>query len=706
MKKLVKNKIILVFYICIIVLGLDQVKAQNVPGIQYVNPLPNSSFVSPKTNILIRQGSFINKASIDNNLVVAIGAKSGVHKGKIVLADDSRTIIFTPFVPFQTDEDVTVILNDGLITNDGVEVGTLSFGFHTVKEEKTLTSEDKFPIFKNNTFELKRTSFVSVADTILPSDLPRVIINTSNDPSSGYFFLSASPYLEIIDNEGTPVFYRNVGGDIYDFDLQPDGELTYFVSPGKCYGLNSSFDQVREFNTINGYTVNIHELRVLQDGSYYIFGTRMVQMDLSNIVSGGDTAAQIIDGALQEFDSGGYLIFQWDALDHYSIEDVDRAIDLTQHVIDFAHFNSLAIDYDGNFLLSARNFDEITKVDHNTGNIIWRWGGENNQFTFINDTLLFSRQHDIRLLSNGNVTLFDNGIFNSPPTSNAVEYKLDETNKTANLIRRIFHDNLFTKVGGSFQEMQNDNVLIGWGTNWKPAVTEITPEGSVAFEMSYTEFLFTYRALKYQWKTTLFTTNVDSLDFGNVAVGDSLQKQFTVYNPQNTDVTINEFFCIDSSFSTTLKVPVTIKAHDSLVVPVVYKPLIDGSSKVSFNVRNIGRNGYEQMIARQVILSGETDNVSVVNSIVHVPKQFMLYQNYPNPFNPSTVIKFEIPRETFVTLKIYDVLGRLVKSLVNEEKPAGDYSINFNAANFSNGVYFYRLKAGNYSQVRKMVLLK
>ena len=167
--------------------------------------------------------------------------------------------------------------------------------------------------------------------------MPLVTINTSNNPSPGYFFLSASPYLEIVDNEGTPVYYQNVNGDIYDFDLQPNGELTYFIYPVDCYGMDSSFNQVQTFITTNGYTPDVHDLRVLTNGSYYIFGKRNVNMDMRQY--GGSKSADIIDGALQEFDSQGNLIFQWDALDHYNITDVDSEVDLTQLTIDFSHFN-------------------------------------------------------------------------------------------------------------------------------------------------------------------------------------------------------------------------------------------------------------------------------------------------------------------------------------------------------------------------------
>ena len=85
---------------------------------------------------------------------------------------------------------------------------------------------------------------------------------------------------------------------------------------------------------------------------------------------------------------------------------------------------------------------------------------------------------------------------------------------------------------------------------------------------------------------------------------------------------------------------------------------------------------------------------------------FKLEQNYPNPFNPSTSIKYQVPELSFVTIKVYDVLGNDVATLVNEEKPVGNHQIEFNAANLPSGIYFYRLQAGDYIETKKMVLMK
>jgi subtilisin family serine protease len=89
-----------------------------------------------------------------------------------------------------------------------------------------------------------------------------------------------------------------------------------------------------------------------------------------------------------------------------------------------------------------------------------------------------------------------------------------------------------------------------------------------------------------------------------------------------------------------------------------------------------------------------------------IPKRFALEQNYPNPFNPTTVISYELPALSSVVLKVYDVLGREVATLVNEKKAAGTYSVTWNASSMSSGVYFYRLQAGEYSETKKLLLLR
>lgn len=103
----------------------------------------------------------------------------------------------------------------------------------------------------------------------------------------------------------------------------------------------------------------------------------------------------------------------------------------------------------------------------------------------------------------------------------------------------------------------------------------------------------------------------------------------------------------------------------------------------------------------------------IVQTTVNTPKEFSLDQNYPNPFNPGTNIRFSIPKSAYVTLKVFDVLGKEVAQLVNENLNAGTYNYNFEASKLSSGVYLYRItvysdrnQADNFTETRKMILTK
>jgi hypothetical protein len=86
--------------------------------------------------------------------------------------------------------------------------------------------------------------------------------------------------------------------------------------------------------------------------------------------------------------------------------------------------------------------------------------------------------------------------------------------------------------------------------------------------------------------------------------------------------------------------------------------------------------------------------------------QYSLSQNYPNPFNPSTTINYSLPKSGNVKITVYNAIGSKVATIVNEYKPAGNYSVQFNGSNLASGIYLYRLESGNFSDTKKLVLLK
>jgi hypothetical protein len=103
---------------------------------------------------------------------------------------------------------------------------------------------------------------------------------------------------------------------------------------------------------------------------------------------------------------------------------------------------------------------------------------------------------------------------------------------------------------------------------------------------------------------------------------------------------------------------------------------------------------------------GDTNTVGIKPISSSVPDKFKLYQNYPNPFNPTTIIRFQIKDSRFVMLKVHDVIGREVATLINEKLQPGTYEVQFSGDKLSSGIYIYRLSAGDYVETKKMMLIK
>ncbi len=149
---------------------------------------------------------------------------------------------------------------------------------------------------------------------------------------------------------------------------------------------------------------------------------------------------------------------------------------------------------------------------------------------------------------------------------------------------------------------------------------------------------------------------------------------------------------------------------------IISEVLLEGQSYTNYNpnsrVLNLpaGTGGHFVVTYEPIITNIVSEDFAVIDG-------FRLWQNYPNPFNPSTKIKFTVPlviatplergkQSQKVTLKVFDILGNEITTLVNEEKLAGEYEVEFSAKGLSSGIYFYTLNAGSYTETKKMILLK
>ena len=197
-------------------------------------------------------------------------------------------------------------------------------------------------------------------------------------------------------------------------------------------------------------------------------------------------------------------------------------------------------------------------------------------------------------------------------------------------------------------------------------------------------------------------------------MNDSLYKYFKT-NPNKGDTWEQEWFSDPPIFYSTIidTFSAPIFGKNTLVYVVDRTDsLIQGSRE--FWTKEFGLiNGlYEQaediLIGCVIdgVLYGDTTVVGVENNNQIIPNEFVLYQNYPNPFNPSTVISWQLAAGSYVSLKIYDVLGREIITLVNRYYVTGTYKVNFNANGLPGGVYFYRLITKDFIQTKKMMLVR
>ena len=138
----------------------------------------------------------------------------------------------------------------------------------------------------------------------------------------------------------------------------------------------------------------------------------------------------------------------------------------------------------------------------------------------------------------------------------------------------------------------------------------------------------------------------------------------------------------------------------------IWTSVNSGLENKNIHMLLLNSDGYIYAGLTYEIYKSVGSTTDIQNDIKKFPNYYSLSQNYPNPFNPATNIQFSIPQQSFVTLKVYDILGKEVATLVNEEKSTGSYNVSFNASNLSSGVYFFSIKARDFSQTRKMVLMK
>ena len=481
---------------------------------QYYSPLQNAEYVSKAATIVVRYGPVLNNQNLGGLKFTVEGSKSGLHAGQTILADDHKTVIFKPFNLFTPGEQVTVNVNS-LHLDSQTSYVPLSYDFKVAINQQPGSpgsSELSAPPIPDKPPRSAFPDFLTV-----PQDIPHYTVTTTgSNPGEGDIFVSpfywtkakVGSYLMILNDQGQLVYYQSVADslDAWDFKEQPNGLLSYYDQKNSTFYLMNSHYQVTDsYQAGDGYSADLHDLQILPNGDALLMIYDAETIDLSKIVSGGKPDATVTGLVIQELDPSKNVIFEWRSWDHFSL--FDSTSSLTDQDIDLVHGNSLALANDGNLLLSSRNLNEITKINLQTGEVMWRLGGKANMFTFVNSQI-FAYQHDVRQLPNGDLTVFNNqGTQEAPAPSGGIEYKIDETHKTVTQVWGFAHTPpVFTTFMGNVQRLADGNTVLGWGAPSQAtgysffSMTEVDPENQTIFELVFDQPYDSYRAFRFPWQ--------------------------------------------------------------------------------------------------------------------------------------------------------------------------------------------------------------
>ncbi|MDP4219009.1 MAG: aryl-sulfate sulfotransferase [Bacteroidota bacterium] len=524
-------------------------------SIIYQSPADGETYVPAKSSLIIRleKSAVVGHTASDFSFLVR-GETSGTHTGSVYISDDNATILFEPVQPFALGERVETTFK--ILNNESFSPVSYSFRVTQISDERREEMLQRaFESLKSDAvpqdIQSDSATFpVMTIDTITPDKLaPGSIFFTPEGNSVGTKFA----FIAIADNTGKPEFSRQIlpiGCE--NFRVWPNNKLSYFrvdrvlagglALEGKTLLMDTEFVVIDSFDCGNGFLSESHEFQLLPNGHALVIAYDVRDTDMRIVL--GDTNAlpnvQVIGSIIQELDLQKKVILQWRSWDHFKITDVTHTNLKNSNIIDYTHLNSVEADIDGNLIASFRSMDEATKINRTNAKTIWRWGGKNNYFTFLGDTLQFSHQHDVRRIASGNITMWDNGnnhtsvwgdgSMHDTAFSRAIEYELDESNLTAKAVWE-YTDVPFSSAAGNVQRLPNGNTFIGLGFVNAPNAMEITPSGEKVFQLSMPIGTFNYRTFRF-----VFPQSTSSV--GSKSPLADLELESISPNPASTQITV------------------------------------------------------------------------------------------------------------------------------------------------------------------------
>jgi hypothetical protein len=491
-------------------------KAPSGPPPVYVFPIPGSHFASPQTQIAFR-GLPVSQLGT----ITVTGSSSGAHTGTIQSDSDGDGGSFIPSAPFTPGETVTVSTS---LNIEASHNGAYQFQVAVPAGEPPLARRPQLPRVNGDVWYFQsRPDLTPAAVTITKSD-PTAQGDIFVAPQIGP--LQQGP--EIIGPRGGLIWFYPVPTNdaatdfrVQTYQGQPaltwwQGNETAGLGIGQDIIMDSSYQVVKTVSAANGLSADLHEFQLTSRDSALITAEYPVVVNAS--VVGGSTSEVVLDSVVQEIDiPTGLVLFQWDSLDHVPLTaGYTKPPNLPKKrgqpvkpnyaadPYDYFHVNSVAVDDDGNLLVSGRNTWAVYKVNRDTAADMWTLGGKYSNFKFGRDAS-FAFQHDVRVRATGDalVSMFDDGA--GPPyvhsESRALELRLNVARKTATVLTQLdLSPPVLSSFEGNEQEMSNGDDFVGWGQ--APYFSQYDGKGKLIFEGRFVDENISYRAYRFPWSGT------------------------------------------------------------------------------------------------------------------------------------------------------------------------------------------------------------
>ena len=530
--------------------------------------------------------------------------------------------------------------------------------------------------------------------------------------------------------------YDSIGAIVEAIEIDSNGYPWLATSTSGLYRYNG-FEWIN-YNTINSnlpsnetydlkfdkdgsaWIATVNGLAKFNDTDWKVFNTENNSLPSNIILSLGMDEGILWIGYLENYLSN-FDIFSETLIKNYELSATGIRHNRVETIAEDNHsykwissYSSLA-KFDGKnwIVYDKSNFDLLellfTRIYEDSVNIVWKGSGliilyRDNREWIVSESDNKHQGAIVKEDKDGNIWIASDKGLQKLDGNRLFIYNTSNSSVPSNRISKIAFDNsdnLWLATSPSFGEK---GMLVKFdGTNW---VTMYTCE----------QVHYWIAGLEIDSSDNLWI-GILSRDAVGVEFGSGIKKydginwiSYDIYNSELPSNSVMQL-CLDKDQNLWAGMwgggAVKFNRKDEWIVYNKFNSGLPGNEVERIAVDRNNNKWFGVQQSGLAVFNEEGVILSAQENIIHnVLNSFELYQNYPNPFNPTTTIKYSIPQESFITLKIYDILGKEIASLVKERKIAGNYSINFNAGNFPSGIYFYQLKTHDVVLTKKMVLLR